>query len=137
MRRFSPSEIAILFSMAKAGANGEMIAKALNRTPQGIRVKCVELGIRLRRPRPTNDVRFVMDDRAFAKLKAEAKARGTNAARLARLLLEICVRNELVEELLSSTVALREFILSENAVPKQVAPDSLESAAQAAEGVGR
>jgi hypothetical protein len=137
MRRFTPSEIATLIEMAKVGQNGEMIANALNRTPAAIRAKCVEIGVRLRPERGTNDIRFLMDRRAFDLLKAEARQRGTSVARLSRLLLEICARNELVEELLSSTVALREFILNENAVPKRVAPDSLESAAQAAEGVGR
>jgi hypothetical protein len=122
MRRFTPEEVATLVEMARAGCDGNTIATELGRDALSVRHKASALGVSLRRQRPTNDLRFVMDEGAFAKLKEAARARGTSVARLARLLLEIISRNELVDETLENAVALRAFVLSENAVPKRNAP---------------
>ena len=37
--------------MASFGHDGESIARALDRTPQAVRVKAVEIGVRLRPPK--------------------------------------------------------------------------------------
>jgi hypothetical protein len=50
LRRFSPDDVTVLQQMAERGFDGRAIGAALNRTPQAIRTKAVELGIRLRPP---------------------------------------------------------------------------------------
>jgi hypothetical protein len=50
MRRFSDDEIEKLRFMASFGHDGKSIARALDRTPQSVRVKAVEIGVRLRHP---------------------------------------------------------------------------------------
>src|SRR4051794_24004851 len=61
MRRFTPDEIARLRHMAGGAFPGTAIARALDRTPQAIRVKCVELGIRLRPEKSKDRLRIVID----------------------------------------------------------------------------
>jgi hypothetical protein len=48
MKRFSAEDVSVLRSMAVRGHGGKEIAVRLGRTPQSVRVKCVELGIALR-----------------------------------------------------------------------------------------
>jgi hypothetical protein len=48
LRRFSHDDIEKLRLMAHCGYTGKAIAKALGRTPQAVRVKCCELGIKLK-----------------------------------------------------------------------------------------
>ena len=97
MRRFTEAEIEKLRLMAECGHDGPTIARVLGRTPQAVRVKCVELGIRLRRPRADQEVRFEADFETVAGLRAAAAAKGTSVPRLARLLLETIVRDNLFD----------------------------------------
>jgi hypothetical protein len=117
-RLFTNEDVTLMTAMARAGADGNMIAQRLGVDPLRVRHKLSALGVPLRRrERPANDVMFMMDERAFAKLREAAKVRGTSSGRLARLLVELCVRDELIEDLLDQAVALRAFILTERATP--------------------
>lgn len=96
VRRFSKVELEKLKLMSEVGHDGKSIARALNRTPQAIRVKCVELGIRLRPPSMQHR-RVKLPLQTWVALRAAAAARGTSPLRLARLLIEIIVKDDLFE----------------------------------------
>src|SRR5258707_1388539 len=96
MRRFTPAEITKLKELAAWGHDASSIGRQLgNRTPQSIRVKAVELGIKLR-PVSADCRRIKLSAEAWDGLQTEARARGVSSpGRLARQLLEIIVRDRL------------------------------------------
>ena len=96
MRRFTPAEIEKLRLRADFGHNGKSIARALDRPPQAIRVKCVELGIKLR-PASIEHRRVKLPLETWATFRGAAEARGTTVARLAKLLIETIVRDDLFD----------------------------------------
>jgi hypothetical protein len=99
LRRFSTDDIAALRQMAERGFDGRTIAAALNRTPQAIRTKAVELGIALRPP-SLDARRFKLRLGVWAVLQAEAKRLNTTPSRLARLIIETVVADDLLEAML-------------------------------------
>ncbi len=100
MKRFSKADIETIRHMAARGFGGVEIAKRLGRTPQSIRVKCVELGIRLR-PMPTKDrLRILFEPAFYNALAREATARATTPAKLARLLLVTLLSDNLINAIL-------------------------------------
>jgi hypothetical protein len=100
MNRFSKADIETIRHMAARGFGGVEIAKRLGRTPQSIRVKCVELGIRLR-PMPTKDrLRILFEPAFYDALMREAKARAMTPAKLARLLLVTLLSDNLINAIL-------------------------------------
>ncbi len=101
MRRFTADDIAKLRLMAQCGHSGTGIARALNRTPQSVRVKACELGIRLRPP-SIQHRRIKVPLETFQCLKAEALRLGTSPGRLARLLIETIVRDSLIHAVIDS-----------------------------------
>jgi hypothetical protein len=106
VRRFTAAELERLRLMADFGHDGKSIARALGRTPQAIRVKCVELGIRLRRP-SVEHRRVKLPLQTWQGLRAAATARGTTVAGLARLLIEIIVRDNLFSAVVDAPPPLR------------------------------
>src|SRR6516162_11674129 len=83
LRRFSPADIEKLKFMASFGHDGKSIARALDRTPQSVRVKAVEIGVRLRPPK-MHHRRVKLSLQAWRALQTEADRLGTSAGRLAR-----------------------------------------------------
>jgi hypothetical protein len=100
LQRFTADDIAKLQWMASLGHPATSIAQSLSRTPQAVRVKCVELGIRLRPRRAVGGARFKIPDRLFQALHVEGLARGVKATGLARQLLESIVRDRLYSAVL-------------------------------------
>jgi hypothetical protein len=94
LRRFSDDEIEKLKFMASFGHDGKSIGRALNRSPESIRVKCVAYGIRLRPPKMDHR-RIKLSVQAWRALQAEADRLGTSAGRLARLVIETVARDKL------------------------------------------
>jgi hypothetical protein len=76
MRRFSDADLEKLRLMASVGHPGTSIARALDRTPQSIRVKAVELGVRLRPEKTDRAARVVMTAETRFALAAAAARRG-------------------------------------------------------------
>jgi hypothetical protein len=101
LKRFTPADIDKLRLMADFGHDGKSIARALDRPPQAIRVKCVELGIKLRPP-SVEHRRVKLPLETWASLRRAAEARGTTIARLARLLIETIVRDDLFDAVIDS-----------------------------------
>jgi len=83
----SDDEIEKLKFMASFGHDGKSIARALDRTPQSVRVKAVEIGVRLRPPK-MHHRRIKLSTQAWRALQAEADRLGMSAGRLARLVIE-------------------------------------------------
>jgi hypothetical protein len=94
LRRFSDDEIERIRFMADFGHSGTSIARALDRTPQSVRVKCVEYGIRLR-PVKMSHRRIRLSVRTWQILQTEADRIGTSAGRLARLVIETVAKDRL------------------------------------------
>ena len=101
VRRFKPDEIEKLKLMADFGHDGKSIARTLDRTPQAIRVKCVELGIRLRKPSPDSRRIRVSPD-AWRGLGVEAARRSMSPGRLARLVIETVVKDRLIDAVIDA-----------------------------------
>jgi hypothetical protein len=94
LRRFSPADIEKLKFMASFGHDGKSIARSLGRTPQSVRVKAVEIGVRLRPPKMEHR-RIKLSLQAWRALQTEADRLGTSAGRLARLVIETVARDRL------------------------------------------
>jgi hypothetical protein len=104
LKRFSALDIETIKWMAARGHDGVAIAQKLKRTPQAVRVKCVELGISLK-PMPSKDRLRILFERPFyeALIKA-AKTHGTTAPKLARLILVIVLSDKMVKAILDVPV---------------------------------
>ena len=96
MRRFSPADIEKLGLMADCGHSGTSIAHALGRTAQAVRVKACELGIRLRPP-SIESRRIKLPAATWLSLKAAAVERGLTPARLAKLLIDVILKDALID----------------------------------------
>jgi hypothetical protein len=99
LRRFTEAEIDKLRLMAECGHTGQSIARALDRRPQAIRVKCVELGVRLRRQAIANR-RVRLPEATRQKLKATADSYNMTVVRFSELLLETIIRDKLFDAVL-------------------------------------
>ena len=106
LRRFSPADIEKLKFMASFGHDGKSIARALDRTPQAVRVKAVEIGVRLRPPKMDHR-RIKLSTQAWRALQTEADRLGTSAGRLARLVVETVARDKLVSAVIDAPVEKR------------------------------
>lgn len=104
--RFTARDIDQLRMAVAEGMTGNEIAAMLQRSPLSIRVKACALGLRLRREQGQNELRFQLTARVHVKLREIAKARGTSPSRFARLLIEVCVRDGLLEPLVDRTASL-------------------------------
>jgi hypothetical protein len=107
MNRFSEADIEKLRWMAELGHSGTSIARALDRTPQAVRVKTVVLGIRLRPNRKPQALRFKVPDELVGHLHAAGSRRGMKASALARLILQMVVKDKLYDAVLD--IATRNF----------------------------
>jgi hypothetical protein len=87
LRRFTQAEIEKLRFMASFGHDGKSIARALDRTPQAVRVKAVEIGVRLRRP-SAESRRFKISVEAWRKYQVKGEQLGASPSRLVRLVAE-------------------------------------------------
>jgi hypothetical protein len=103
LRRFSPADIAKLKFTASFGNDGKSIARALDRTPQSVRVKAVEVGVRLRPPK-MHHRRIKLSLQAWRALQTEADRLGTSAGRPARLVVETVARNRLFSAVIDAPV---------------------------------
>lgn len=99
LRRFTADDIGVLRQMAESGFDGRAIGAALNRTPQAIRTKAVELGITLRPP-SLDARRFKLKLGIWAVLESEARRFNTTPSRLARLIVETVIADDLIEAVL-------------------------------------
>jgi len=99
LRRFSESDIGTLRQMAERGHDGKSIALALGRTAQSVRVKAVELGIALRPP-SLDTRRIKLKAGTWTVLESEARRFNTTPSRLARLIIETVVADDLVDAVL-------------------------------------
>src|SRR6516162_2384634 len=103
LRRFSPADIEKLKFMASFGHDGKSIARALDRTPQAVRVKAVEIGVSLRPPKMDHR-RIKLSVQAWRALQTEADRLGTSAGRLARLVIETVARDRLFSAVIDAPV---------------------------------
>jgi hypothetical protein len=102
--RFSPADIEKLKFMASFGHDGKSIARALDRTPQAVRVKAVEIGVQLRPPK-MHHRRIKLSLQAWCALQTEADRLGTSAGRLARLIIETVARDRLFSAVIDAPTA--------------------------------
>jgi hypothetical protein len=101
MKRFSDGDIVRLCLMAEHGHSGISIARALGRTAQAVRRKCVELGIRLKPDRkPLFGTRIKLAQDVMDRLAVAARDYGVKPCSLASMLLRIIVRNNWIDRLL-------------------------------------
>jgi hypothetical protein len=101
VKRFSPADIERIRFMADFGHSGVSIARSLNRSPQAIRVKCCELGISLRPP-SADSRRFKLSPQCWHELQRVAAQRGAKPGRLARQLVELAVKDKLVDAIIDA-----------------------------------
>jgi hypothetical protein len=99
LRRFSPYDIATLKAMAEHGHDGKSIALALGRTAQSVRVKAVELGIALRPP-SLDARRIKLGFGTWAVLEGEARRFNMRPSKLARLIVETVIADDLIDAVL-------------------------------------
>ena len=83
------------------------IGKTINRTPQSVRVKCAELGIKLKKPSAKNVLHVSMDRDTRERLQADATERGMTANELLRLLIAQIVSDQLYNAVIDSPPAPR------------------------------
>ena len=88
------------------GHDGKSIARTLDRTPQSVRVKAVEIGVRLR-PSKMHHRRIKLSFRAWRALQTEADRLGTSAGRLARLVVETVARDRLFSAVIDAPAPQR------------------------------
>jgi hypothetical protein len=111
--RFTPREIDLLRNAVAEGMSGNEIADMLLRSPLAIRVKCCALGLKLRREKGEHELRFQLTKRTHERLREICKQRGTSPSRFVRLLVEVCVRDGLLEPIVDRTTSLS-VLLQEN-----------------------
>ena len=85
--------------MASWGHDGKSIAGSLDRTPAAIRVKCCELGIKLK-PQSVGSRHVRLPVPVWEKLKAAAAAYNMTVVKLNALLIETIVRDDLFNAVL-------------------------------------
>jgi len=102
LKRFSRTDIEAIKWMAARGFGGTEIARRLNRAPQAIRVKAVELGIRLR-PMP-GTVTHPVRGAALRRADRAGQGRNTTPAKLARLILITVLSDNMVNAILDVPV---------------------------------
>jgi hypothetical protein len=128
--RYSVRDIAQLRIAVAEGLTGNECATMLQRSPLSIRAKCCALGLRLRREQGEHELRFQLTKRTHAALREISKKRGTSPSRFIRLLVEVCVRDGLLESIADRTASLQ-AILTENArtrpAPKRATVDKFSS----------
>jgi hypothetical protein len=95
-RIFTPEMVDKLRWMADAGHPAPSIARALGLTPVHVRRKASQLGVRLRHPATSHDVRFGVNADTWSALAAHAAARGLSVTQLGRLVIEAALRRELI-----------------------------------------
>ena len=100
------NEIEKLKFMASFGHDGKSIARALDRTPQAVRVKAVELGIRLRRP-SAHGRRFKISPEAWCAYQAKGEQLGTSPSGLVRLVAEMVARDDLFTAVIDAPMPQR------------------------------
>ena len=98
---YTPLEAQRLFELADMGYSTTAIAAHLNRTPLSIRQKAAALGISLRPPKQTNEIRFGIERELLVVLKEAAVAHGyVTPSRLVRHLVGLIVFDGLFVALL-------------------------------------
>jgi hypothetical protein len=125
---FSDYALCHLRRMSEQGCSGNEIAAFLRCSPLRIRAKACSLGLRLRPERGQHELKFMLTVRTHSALREIAKTRNTSPSRLAKLALEILIRDRLLESMIDRTVTLQEM-LKENArvrAPKRI--DSVSTA---------
>jgi hypothetical protein len=111
--RFTPREIELLRTAVAEGMTGNEIADMLLRSPLSIRVKCCALGLKLRREKGEHELRFELTKKTHERLREICKQRATSPSRFVRLLVDVCVRDGLLEQIADRTAALS-VLLKEN-----------------------
>jgi hypothetical protein len=100
LRRFTDPELQVLRTMSAAGCTGIEIARALDRTPQQIRAKTCELGLRLRRQKGEYKLHTMLPGVVWAYLEPIAAARGCSVSVLVKQLLTVIARGNLVDAII-------------------------------------
>jgi hypothetical protein len=98
-RRFTPDDIERIRWMAGRQCSGKAIARALGRTPQSVRVKCVELGISLR-PERTDGGRVVVSRETRKAFEQAAAKRNVTTMRLINQVLLVVALDGLIDAVL-------------------------------------
>jgi hypothetical protein len=117
LNRFSDADIEKLKFMAEFGHDGKSIARALNRTPQSVRVKACEYGVSLRPPKMEYR-RIKLSVRAWRALQIEADRIGTSAGRLARLIVETVAKDCLFGAVLDVPMPRPRPTVKPSAIPR-------------------
>jgi hypothetical protein len=105
---YTPELTAMLIELAGLGHSGIAISKTLSAmagstiTPLSVRAKAVSLGVKLRRPKGTNELRFTIETRAYDALRAAADGRGVSMTRLARQIVELVCKDHLIDAVIDA-----------------------------------
>ena len=92
--------------MSAFGHDSKSMARALQRSPQSVRVKCVELGVRLR-PAKAQNRRVQLPVETWRELRAAAERYNMTASRLANLLIVTIVKDDLFKAVIDPPPATR------------------------------
>jgi hypothetical protein len=106
LRRFSPDDVTVLRRMAERGHDGRTIGLALQRPAEAVRSKATALGIPLR-PASLDGRRIKLRPDIWTALAQEARRLHTRPSRLARLVIETCVNDDLLGAVLDLPRSLR------------------------------
>lgn len=104
MRRFTLGDLVRICDLAARGYSAIGIGRDLGRTPEAIRMKCMALGIRLRRLHRANKARVVLADDVLALLHAAAEIRGVTRQKLASLILSAVAYGDLIDAVIDDEV---------------------------------
>jgi hypothetical protein len=106
-RVYSPKQVELIRLMHRNGHGGNSIARALNVTPQSLRWKCIDLGIKLRKPRVDNRVYVSINAHTMERLRAAADEHGMTPNGLVRQLVEQIVRDNLYSAVIDAPATPR------------------------------
>jgi DNA-binding CsgD family transcriptional regulator len=108
---FSDHDRCHLMRLADEGCTAGEIASFLHCSPLRVRAKCCALGVRLRREKGGHELRFALTKKTHERLREISKQRGTSPSRFVRLLVEVSVRDGLLEPIADRTVSLHAILL--------------------------
>ena len=109
LRRFSPDDVTVLRRMAERGHDGRTIGLALQRPAEAVRSKATALGIPLR-PASLDGRRIKLRPDIWTALEYEARWLNTRPSRLARMIIEICVTDDLIDAVLDLPRSLQRSV---------------------------
>jgi hypothetical protein len=103
--RFSAQDVETIRAMAAVGHGGVAIARKLDVSAEAIRKKCIAIGLPLRPPKKSNQLRFKIEPAVVTRLREEARRRGTTAHGLARQIVTVCVWDSLIGAVIDAPIS--------------------------------